>query len=196
MGSQWFSQINNMSQTALSAPDPDETPQDWVNEVRIRAEENFDAHCIERQNPQLAAKILWRKAQGVSDHQICRDLGTKRDVIRRLAWRHKDTLETKKKEFSREYAMVAEEFKNILLQKADQLLDDPDQLQAISPDKLALTVAIMTDKSMALSGMAGVVVEYRKGASIDDAMKFREEVRARIAEKARTQAIEAEIISE
>ncbi len=170
-------------------------PEDWMNEVRIRAEENSHACCIERRDPQLAANVLWRMAQGVSANKIMQELGVQRDVIRRLAWRHKDTLETKKKEFSREYAMVAEEFKNILLVKADQLLDNPEQLEALSPDKIAITVAIMTDKSMALSGMAGVVIEHRKGASIDDAMKFREETRARVANKKREDAIEAEIIT-
>ncbi len=178
---------------ALSSPD-EEIPQDWMNEVRVRAEENFDTRCIERQDPLLAAKILWRMAQGISANRIMQELGTKRDVIRRLAWRHKDTLETKKKEFSREYAMVAEEFKNILLVKADQLLDNPEQLEALSPDKIALTVAIMTDKSMALSGMAGVVVEHRRGASIDDAQAAIAAARARLADKVREQSIEAEII--
>lgn len=178
---------------ALASTD-EEAPQDWMNEIRVRAEESSGIHCIERANPQLAAKIIWRMAQGVSANKIMQELGVKRDTIRRLAWRHKDTLETKKKEFSREYAMVAEELKNILLVKADQLLDNPEQLESLSPDKIALTVAIMTDKRMALSGMAGVVIEHRKGASIDDAQMAIAAARARIADKMRSEAVEAEIV--
>ena len=82
----------------------------------------------------------------------------------------------------------------MLFQKAEQLADDPDQLKNISPDRLALTVGIMTDKATQLAGMAGVVIEHRKGASIEDAAIMIAQAKARIANKIKDQAIEAEII--
>jgi hypothetical protein len=64
----------------------------------------------------------------------------------------------------------------------------------ISPDRLALTVGIMTDKASQLSGMATTVIEHRRGASIDDAAKMIEEARMRVANKAKEVTVEAEVI--
>jgi hypothetical protein len=74
------------------------------------------------------------------------------------------------------------------------LANDPEQLKYVPPDKLALTIGIMTDKASQLMGMATTVVEHRKGPSIDDAAKAIEEARMRMANKVRESAIEAEIV--
>jgi len=42
--------------------------------------------------------------------------------------------------------------------------------------------------------MAGVVIEHRRGASVEDAATMIAEARARIAEKTKQSAVEAEII--
>lgn len=180
--------------TVTPPPPPDTIPGEWFDEVRRRAEENNSPFCIERAQPQKAAMILWRVAQGISAKKISEELNVQRDVIRRLCWRHSDTLEVKKKEFSREFAIAAESYKDLLLEKANRLFDDPEKLDDISPDKLALAMAIATDKSMALAGMASTVVEFRKGASLDDAARMIAEARSRIAERTRESAVEAEII--
>jgi len=86
-------------------------------------------------------------------------------------------------------------YTDLLFAKADQLFDDPEQLKNISPDRLAITVGVLTDKSMQLSGMATAVVEHRQGASIDDAAKMIAEAKSRIANKVKAQAVEAEIVS-
>lgn len=194
-----------MSAIAAAAPDEPEPnegistpiPGEWMNEVRlrteaIRAEKGACGTYFELAHPEKAAEILWKLAQGVSINQVSRDTGVNRTVIRRVSWRHSDTLETKRKEFSREFALAAEAYKDLLLEKADRLMESPELLDAISPEKLALSMAISTDKSMALAGMAGVVIEHRKGASIDDAMKAIADARARSASK----TVEAEIIEE
>jgi hypothetical protein len=184
----------NRGKSATVPARVDEIPANWFDEVRQRAENQSGIHCIERSDPAKAAAILWRVAQGVSLKKISDDLDVNRTVIRRLCWRHSDTLEVKKKEFSREFAMAAEAYKDLLLEKADRLFDNPEKLDDISPDKLALAMAIATDKSMALAGMASTVVEFRKGASLDDAATMIAEARARIAERARETALEAEIV--
>lgn len=178
----------------LTAPIPGE----WFDEIRRRAEESKHENSLvyELRYPEKAARILWMRAQGVSKKKIGQMMGVQRSVITRMEWRHKDTLETKKREFSREFAIAAETYKDLLLEKADQLFEDPEQLKQISPDKLALAMAITTDKSMALAGMASTVVEFRKGASLSDAEKMIAEARARIAERTRETAVEAEIIEE
>jgi hypothetical protein len=180
----------------LEEPKDLNPPDEWFDEVRKRAEEQGVTHqCIEACAPRTAATALWMKAQGVSNKQVSRRTGLSYGAINGLCWRHADTLETKRKEFSQKYAIAAQTFTDLLFDKAEQLADNPDQLINISPDKLALTVGIMTDKAAQLSGMAGVVIEHRKGASISDAAKVISEAKARIAAKLRDGAIDAEIIS-
>ena len=131
-----------------------EVPEDWMNEVRIRAAECGSKNWVERIKPQIAARALWMLAQGCHYLEIREATGLDRATVKNLEWRHTDTLESKRKQFSRRYAQVAEEFTSILFTKAERLADNPALLDAISPDKLALTVGIMTDKAAMLSGMA------------------------------------------
>jgi endonuclease III len=81
------------------------------------------------------------------------------------------------------------------MEKAERMMDNPEQLDNISPDRLALTVGIFTDKAAQLSGMASAIIEHRQGTSVEDAAKVIAEARARIAEKVKNQAIEAEVIN-
>jgi hypothetical protein len=181
-----------MSETSSQMLDCPEN-QEWFAEVMRRAEEHGNRQRVEFWNPQAAAKCLWLLAQGKSIKSTSEITGLARDTVRSLMWRHSDTLETKRKEFSQKYAMAAETY--LLFAKADQLSDDPDQLKNISPDRLAITVGVLTDKSMQLSGMATAVVEHRQGASIDDAAKMIAEARSRLASKVKAQAVEAEIVA-
>jgi len=89
------------------------------------------------------------------------------------------------------YAIAAQEYTDLLFERATQLFDDPDSLAKISPEKLAITVGILTDKAAQLTGMATTVVEHRKGASLDDAANLINEARSRIA---KGKVVEAEIV--
>jgi hypothetical protein len=149
---------------------------------------------VELSKPEQAATALWLRAQGSTYKSIEARTGLKFDTIRALCWRQEDTLETKRKEFSRKYAQVAEAFSDILLDRAATLIHDEEAVSQISPDRLAMTIGIMTDKAAQLSGMAGMVIEHRKGTSVEEAEAAIQAARARIADKMRTQAIEAEVI--
>lgn len=166
-------------------------PGEWFDEVRRRAEEirsqagdGGNSTFYELRNPERAARALWMLSRGETKQSIVRACGIQLQALTRMAWRHKDTLETKKKEASREFAMTAEMAKDALQQRLSNLMEDNDMLNGVSPDKLALTVAIMTDKAMALSGMAGVVIEHRRGASIDDARNMIKQAKEKVAAKA------------
>jgi hypothetical protein len=165
---------------------------EWFAEVLERAKAHGDRKRVEYWNPEGAAKALWLLAQGRSYCAIAKETGIDRKTIRSLEWRHEDTLETKRKDFSRKYAIAAEEYTDLLFQKAEQLADDPDQLKNISPDRLALTVGIMTDKATQLAGMAGVVIEHRKGASIEDAAIMIAQAKAKIASRMSNVIIDVE----
>lgn len=150
--------------------------------------------CVEFKRPEETAKAVWLRSQGMSIKKIAVETGLHFNTLRNLFWRQDDTIETKKKEFSRRYAQIAEMAGDCLSEKLERLIEDPAQLDAISPDRLALTIGILTDHAAKLSGMAGVVIEHRRGTSIDDAKVAIAAARARIAEKTKDSAIEAEII--
>ena len=168
---------------------------EWFLEVKERAK-SLHRNNVEHYAPNKAALALFMLSQGARISEISQRTSLSRDVIRSLEWRHTDTLETKRKEFSMRYAIAAQEYTDLLFERATQLFDDSDSLAKISPEKLAITVGILTDKAAQLTGMATTVVEHRKGASIDDAAKMISEARTRIANKIRESAIEAEIINE
>lgn len=158
-------------------------PKEWFAEVLERARIHGDRKRVEFWNPQGAAKALWMLAQGKSYSSIAKTTGIDRKTVRELEWRHEDTLESKRKDFSRKYAIAAEEYTDLLFAKAEQLADNPEQLKNISPDKLALTIGIMTDKATQLAGMAGVVIEHRRGHSIEDALAMIAQAKLNLASR-------------
>ena len=167
----------------------------WFLEVKERAKLS-PGNCVEHYAPNKAAMALWLAAQGARITDIQKKTGLGRETIRGLQWRHNDTLETKRKEFSMRYAIAAQDYTDLLFERSQQLFDNPEELAKISPDKLAVTVGILTDKAAQLTGMATTVVEHRKGASLDDAAKMILDAKARIASKIKESAIEAEIVDE
>lgn len=186
-----------MSDKPLRPPDEvdsNEAAFEFLEEIRERAK-TLPRNCVESHHPHIAAQALWMLAQGASIKKIADITGLGHYTIRSLEWRHNDTLETKRKEFSQKYAIAAAEYTDLLFSRAEQLHQNPDQLAEISPDRLAMTVGIMTDKAQQLAGMATAVVEHRKGATIDEAAKMIAEARSRIANKVKSEAIEAEVIN-
>jgi len=169
---------------------------DSIYQAVIDRSKIVDKRCIEAQNPQLAADILWRLAQGRSRLSISRDLGVHVATIRNLLDNHGQTVEAKRKEMAHVYAGVANQYVGLLQKKADLLDDDDDALKQTAPDKLAVVVGIMTDHHNKLSGMNTITIEHRKGATIDEAQATLAAIRARIAENAKSTAIEAEVIGE
>ena len=167
----------------------------WFLEVKERAKLS-PGNCVEHYAPNKAAMALWLAAQGARITDIQKKTGLGRETIRGLQWRHNDTLETKRKEFSMRYAIAAQDYTDLLFERSQQLFDNPDELAKISPDNIAVTVGILTDKAAQLTGMATTVVEHRKGASLDDAAKMILDAKARIASKIKESAIEAEIVDE
>jgi hypothetical protein len=170
-----------------------ECPAEFVMQIQKQAE-GLHKGCVEHSQPLNCAVALWRIAQGMSMRRVHRETGIDYGVIRQLVVRHQLTLADQKAKFATIYAQAASEYTELLFEKADRMREDPSQLDSISPDRLALTVGIMTDQAAKLSGMASTIIEHRKGASIADASEMIAAAKARVAEKLRNQAIEAEII--
>jgi hypothetical protein len=180
--------------SSMQVTDTVELEPELIEELQRRALELHPEGMVgkppvELSKPQQAATAIWLRSQGVTFKEIERRTGLKFDTVRALCWRQQDTLETKRKEFSRRYAQVAETFTDLMFEKAQRMLDNPEQLDALSPDRLAMTVGIMTDKAAQLSGMAGTIIEHRKGASIEDAEAFIKQARARVAARTVVEAV-------
>lgn len=169
-------------------------PPEFLRRIQQLAE-NGPLTNVENQDPFKASIAMWRMAQGVSLNRVSQESGFCRRTLRDLAIRHQSTLADQKAVFAAMYAQAANEYTELLFEKVDRIQNDPAQLDAISPDRLALTVGIMTDQAAKLSGMASTIIEHRQGASIADASEMIAAAKARIAEKLRNTAIEAEVIN-
>lgn len=183
--------MNTEQPAVVDHIDDPQAMREFAEEIRERSK-SMSRNCIERSKPDVAIKALWMLSQGASIAEVARITGIGHESVRRLEWSHNETLENKRKEFAGRYAMAAAEYTDLLFQKAEQLSNTPEELAKISPDRLALVVGIMTDKSSQLSGMATSVIEHRRGASLDEAAKMIEEARMRVVNKQRI--IEAEVI--
>lgn len=170
-----------------------ECPVEFVMKIQELGE-NAPKACLERVKPAKAAIVLWRLAQGISTKRIEEETGISRPTIRELSLRLQQPLSEQKRKFAALYAQAASEYTELLFEKADRMWANPEQLDNISPDRLAVTVGIMSDHAAKLSGMANTVIEHRSGASIEDAAKMIEDAKKRVAEKLREQAIEAEVV--
>jgi len=180
--------------TALASPEPEPDPMDqpgyWMEVVRQESLAKHDCRSIESLQPQKAAMALEMLARCDSIRKISRATGLSTSTIQQMKWRHAETLETRKKKLARVYGIGAETAMNLTFQKLEMLEDDEDALAQTSLKDIALTTAILTDKAMALSGMATVTIEHRKGPSIEDAQAAITAARAKIAERSRTTAID------
>lgn len=149
---------------------------------------------LENRKPHVVAKVLWRLSQGEPVLRISREEKITVQSIRRIRQDYAGSLEIRRKAMAVVYADVANEYITLLQKKAENMHEDDDQLAAIQPDKLAVTVGILTDHSSKLAGMNTITIEHRKGATIDEAQATLAAIRAKVAERAREGAIEAEVV--
>lgn len=154
----------------------------------------INTQALERCKPHKAVQILMMLEECASVNEIVRQVGTNHNVIYRIRARHSASMADRRKEFSRRFATLAEMSSDLLAKKLMRLDDDDEKLDGTPLKDIALTMAIVTDKAAQADGMPSVVIEHRRGASIEDAAKRIAEARARIADKARGEAVEAEII--
>jgi hypothetical protein len=181
--------------TELATIDSKDAMQRFMADIQERAS-SLAPNCLERTQPDVAAKAMWLLAQGASFTKVRQITGVGHETLRRLSWDHKDTLDSKRKEFSMRYAIAAQEYTDLLFKKAEQLYDDPEQLAQVRPDHLATTVGIMQDKAAALAGITGNDLDKKAGISIEDAAALIAEVKARVAQRQHTQVIDAVEVKE
>ena len=72
----------------------------WYTEIRERAQETMQPHCLELSSPVLAARVIWMLAQGASRLRVSKGTGVRRETVSRLALTHRETIEKKRMEFA------------------------------------------------------------------------------------------------
>lgn len=169
------------------------------NEFYATISESFQdksPQSMEKRNPQLVAKILWMMSLGKSRLAITRETGVTMPILRRLLEENHKTVEEKRKELAGIYSSEAQRYIGLLQKKADLLEDDDEALKNTPPDKLAVVIGILTDHYNKLTGNNTITIEHKKGASIEDAQKWQDELRAKLAQRAKESSLEAEVITE
>ena len=166
----------------------------WMKRVEERAAvPGASKNMLEINQPHIAIKALMMLEERIAARDIMKELGCNWQIVNALRVRHSDTIQERRKEFSRNFASVAYQGMEAMAKKFDRMMEDDDLLDKASLKDIAIATGIATDKGMALDGMATVTIEHRRGPSIDDAAKMIAEARARIAASSTT--LEAEIVT-
>lgn len=146
--------------------------------------------CLEATNPEKAAQALYLLQQGATIYKASKETGISEIVLRRTASHHLGPLEKWRPDLVSRLGRLAFSSAAALEMKLEQIMSDPEEMKKVSVDKLAVTYGIIGDKFLTLSGQATVITESRTGPTLEDAMKFREEVRQRMIDKAKAEAID------
>lgn len=135
---------------------------------------------LERKDPELAAVVIDRLANGDSFFQISKDTGLKWETICRLKARHKMALDERRTMLADDALELVEGLRLLQKEKMRMLAEDPDQLAKTSIKDLAIPWGIANDKWFAAMGENKVIVEHRKGVSLEDAMAAIAEARKKL----------------
>ena len=189
----------SMNEDKDTNPSPEQLKSEMVSlitSIRERGKE-LPRNSLENTNPDLAAKVLWLLSQNASYTEIRRITGVGSETVRRLDWEHSAnnvTFDEQRKRFASRYAMAAMEYTDLLFKRAEQLHDNPELLEQISPEKLATVVGIMQDKASSLAGATSADANAKAGLSIEDARALIEAAAQKVAEKKRNKTIDAEVV--
>lgn len=147
-------------------------------------------NLTEVRNPEGCALALEMLANGETYAAIEGATGISRNTLVSLRYRHSDAIEVRRERAADDAEHMAERYRAILEQRAEQLEGDGEALARVNPKDLALTYGILRDKASTLRGDASSVVEHKKGLSLEDARRMIEEAQKRV----RDEAIEVESV--
>lgn len=128
--------------------------------------------------------------QSLMMRKIAEATGLNDFELGQLIFRNPELWETRKKRLAAKAAQTAEDLVDLTRKKAAMLMEDEDALAETPIKDLALAYGIVNDKAGSLNGEAATVIEHRSGPTIDAALAFREEVRQRLVDKAKAEAID------
>lgn len=141
---------------------------------------NAHGLAMEVKKPKECALALEMLANGETYYAIRKATGFGTDAIGRLKLRHQGAIDSRREAAAMEAEELADLYREVLRRKVEDLLEDPERLAKANPKDLALTFGITSDKAASLRGDANVVVEHRKGWSLEDARAMIEASRKKI----------------
>jgi hypothetical protein len=164
----------------------------YAAQVKERARELGHAGmALEQRDPARCAIILEMRSRNVSFRRIKERTGVDAKTVLRLEQDHKETLDGWRKRAARQLAETADLARNALNEKLISILENDELMASTKVSEIAVAMGVSTDKSMALAGVPGVVIEHKKGASVDDAMKAIAEAKARVANRLKDSSVDA-----
>jgi hypothetical protein len=145
--------------------------------VAYGAEHPKSVECLRPEQAVMALEMMARGARYVDVEEAT---GISVYTLMRMRQDHAGTLAERRKVAAEKAELVAEQYGELLLRKAEQLHCDRGALEKVNPKDLALTYGIVQDHRAKLSGEATAVFEHRKGISLEDAKAMIEAARRHI----------------
>lgn len=141
--------------------------------------------ATERTHPRESVMALEMLAEGNGYEEVSKATGLSFGQLAALKARHKQGLDVRRIALSEDGFEMAESLRLLAKKKIHNLSLDDEALAKTPLKDLVIPWAIAQDKGFAALGEATkVVVEHRKGPSIEDAMAAIEAVRAKIRQSA------------
>jgi len=154
------------------------------------------ARALEVVHPERAAMALYllNEFPDMGRAQIAKRVNVARHDLDRLAYNNAMKLEDARPELAAKFTKNASDIADLVGRKIARISEDDEQLDQTSLKDLTIAMGISAQNAATMAGVATTIIEHRTGPTLDDAMKAIEEAKAKVAEKLKGDAIEAEII--
>lgn len=150
------------------------------------------ARALEVTQPERAAMALYllNEFPDKPRREIARKVNVSRIDLDRLAYHNAMKLEDARPELAAKFTKNASDLADLVGRKVARISEDDEQLDATSLKDLTIAMGISAQNAATMAGVPTTVIEHRSGPTLEDAMQFREEIRARLANKAKTESID------
>ena len=150
------------------------------------------ARALEVTQPEKAAMALYllNEFPDMSRREVARRVNVARIDLDRLAYHNAMKLEDARPELAMKFTENASKLADLVGRKISRINEDDDQLDATSLKDLTIAMGISASNAATMAGVPTTVIEHRSGPTLEEAMSFREEIRARLAAKAKQESID------
>ncbi len=145
---------------------------------------------MEVQSPGKAARILNALANGDPTRKIERHFRVGGSLLTRMRRDHHEVLREARMIRAQAAAEVADQARELLAKKIDQLAGDEQALAKANLKDLGITFGIVTDKAQLLANDPTLIVQDQTPkVTLQDAMDFIEEAKAKVARQEENEKI-------
>lgn len=188
--------VKRIMESAITTID-DAALDHWRTVVTDRAQQVLakgvtKARALEVTQPERAAMALYllNEFPDMPRREVAKKVNVSRIDLDRLAYHNAMKLEDARPELAAKFTENAGKLADLVGRKIARINEDDDQLDATSLKDLTIAMGISAQNAATMAGVPTTVIEHRSGPTLEDAMQFREEIRARLANKAKTESID------